>query len=143
MRKRLTQTSTLPCRSPRAFPRMTPPVSMSLWILTIANNFNQVGEALKEAQIPSYTAADAMVTGGGAFSFSIDYAEIGEMTADMVLAWYDGTPLSELPVQRVEDFTLVYNTDVIAALGIDEADVTAYADSVGLPSQAVETVTAE
>lgn len=110
---------------------------------TIANNFNQVGEALKEAQIPSYTAADAMVTGGGAFSFSIDYAEIGEMTADMVLAWYDGTPLSELPVQRVEDFTLVYNTDVIAALGIDEADVTAYADSVGLPSQAVETVTAE
>ena len=84
-----------------------------------------------------------MVTGGGAFSFSIDYAEIGEMTADMVLAWYDGTPLSELPVQRVEDFTLVYNTDVIAALDIDEADVTAYADFVGLPSQAVETVTAE
>lgn len=38
---------------------------------TIANNFNQVGEALKEAQIPSYTAADAMVTGGGAFSFAL------------------------------------------------------------------------
>ena len=38
---------------------------------TIANNFNQVGETLKELGIPSYTAADAMVTGGGAFSFSI------------------------------------------------------------------------
>ena len=109
---------------------------------TIANNFNQVGEALKEAGIPSYTAADAMVTGGGAFSFSIDYSEIGRMTAEMVLDWVDGTALSEMPVQRVEDFTLVYNTDVLEVLGIAEEDVVAYAESVELPSRAETTVTA-
>ncbi len=109
---------------------------------TIANNFNQVGEALKELGIPSYTAADAMVTGGGAFSYSIDYAKIGEMTADMVLDWYDGKALSEMPVQRVEDFTLVYNTDVLESLGIAEEDVTAYAEAGGVPSKAVTTVIA-
>ncbi len=109
---------------------------------TIANNFNQVGETLKELGIPSYTAADAMVTGGGAFSFSIDYAEIGAMTADMVLQWADGKALSEMPVERVEDFTLVYNTDVLEALGIAEEDVIAYADSVEVPYKAVTTVTA-
>ena len=109
---------------------------------TIANNFNQVGQALDELGIASYTAADAMVSGGGAFSFSIDYALIGEMTADMVIEWYDGKALSEMPVQRLEDFTLVYNTDVISVLGIEEDEVLKYAESIGIPSKAVTTVAA-
>ncbi|MCQ2437545.1 MAG: substrate-binding domain-containing protein [Clostridia bacterium] len=109
---------------------------------TIANNFNQVGEALKEAGIASYTAADAMVTGGGAFSFSIDYTNIGVMTANMVIDYVNGTSLDQMPVQRVEDFNLVYNTEVIEVLGVAEDDVKAYAESIGLPCEAVTTVTA-
>ena len=47
-----------------------------------------------------------------------------------------------MPVQRLEDFTLVYNTDVISVLGIEEDEVLKYAESIGIPSKAVTTVAA-
>lgn len=85
----------------------------------IAANFNQLGQTLAEAGIPAYGAADSM-TGGGAFcSYGVDYATVGEMTADMVIDWYNGTPLEEMPCQQYSDFTLVINSDVQAQLGIE------------------------
>lgn len=85
----------------------------------IAANFNQLGQALAEKGIPAYGAADSM-TGGGAFcSYGVDYATVGEMTANMVIDWYKGKPLEEMPCQQYSEFTLVINSDVQEQLKIE------------------------
>ena len=85
----------------------------------IASNFNQVGEALIELGIPCYGAADAMTTGGAFCSYGVDYGIVGEMTADMVIDWYNGTALEDMPCQQYSDFQLIINSDVQEALGIE------------------------
>ena len=85
----------------------------------IASNFNQVGEALIELGIPCYGAADAMTTGGAFCSYGVDYGIVGEMTADMVIDWYNGTALEDMPCQQYSDFRLIINSDVQEALGIE------------------------
>ena len=88
----------------------------------IASNFNQLGQALTEAGIPVYGAADAMTTGGAFCSYGVDYGTVGEMTAEMVIEWYNGTPLESMPCRQYSDFTLVINEDVMNALGITLPD---------------------
>ncbi|MDO5425441.1 MAG: ABC transporter substrate-binding protein [Eubacteriales bacterium] len=86
---------------------------------TIASNFNQVGEALTEAGIPSYAAADAMTKGGAFCSYGVSYTVVGQMTADMVIEWFDGKALEDMPCQQYSDFELIINSDVQEALGIE------------------------
>ncbi|MDY3918792.1 MAG: ABC transporter substrate-binding protein [Candidatus Limivivens sp.] len=89
---------------------------------TIASNFNQVGEALTEAGIPSYAAADAMTKGGAFCSYGVSYTVVGQMTADMVIEWFDGKALEDMPCQQYSDFQLIINSDVQEALGIELSD---------------------
>lgn len=85
----------------------------------IAANFNQLGEALTGLGIPAYGAADSMTQGGAFCSYGVDYATVGKMTADMVIDWYNGTALEDMPCQQYSDFTLVINGDVQEKLGIE------------------------
>jgi putative ABC transport system substrate-binding protein len=85
----------------------------------IAANFNQLGAALTELGLPVYGAADSMTEGGAFCSYGVDYATVGEMTANMVIDWYNGTALEDMPVQQYSDFALVVNSDVMAQLGIE------------------------
>ncbi|MBR2743628.1 MAG: ABC transporter substrate-binding protein [Clostridia bacterium] len=84
----------------------------------IASNFNQLGQILADAGIPVYGAADAMTTGGAFCSYGVDYGTVGEMTAQMVIEWYNGTPLESMPCQQYSDFTLVINEGVMNQLGV-------------------------
>ncbi len=85
----------------------------------IAANFNQLGETLTEMGLPVYGAADAMTRGGAFCSYGVDYTIVGNMTGDMILDWYNGTALEEMPCQRYSEFNLVINSDVQEALGIE------------------------
>lgn len=85
----------------------------------IAANFNQLGQTLADMGLPVYGAADSMTSGGAFCSYGVDYATVGEMTAEMVIDWYNGTPLEEMPCRQYSDFALVINSDVQAQLGIE------------------------
>lgn len=85
----------------------------------IAANFNQLGQILADMGVPVYGAADSMTMGGAFCSYGVDYETVGKMTADMVIEWYNGKALEEMPCQQYADFTLVVNSDVQKKLGIE------------------------
>lgn len=85
----------------------------------IAANFNQLGETLTEMGIPVYGVADAMTRGGALCSYGVDYTIVGNMTGEMIVEWYNGTPLEDMPCRRYSEFNLVINSDVQEALGIE------------------------
>ena len=85
----------------------------------IAANFNQLGETLTEMGIPVYGVADAMTKGGALCSYGVDYTIVGNMTGEMIVEWYNGKPLEEMPCRRYSEFNLVINSDVQEALGIE------------------------
>ena len=85
----------------------------------IAANFNQLGQTLAEMGIPAYGAADSMTSGGAFCSYGVDYATVGKMTAEMVIDWYNGTALENMPCRQYSDFALVINSDVQAQLNIE------------------------
>lgn len=85
----------------------------------IAANFNQLGQTLTEMGIPAYGAADSMTAGGAFCSYGVDYTTVGEMTADMVIDWYNGKALEDMPCQQYSEFTLVINSDVQEQLSIE------------------------
>lgn len=85
----------------------------------IAASFNQLGQTLADMDLPVYGAADSMTMGGAFCSYGVDYATVGVMTAEMVIDWYNGTPLEEMPCRQYSDFALVINSDVQAQLGIE------------------------
>jgi len=88
----------------------------------IAASFNQLGQALAEAGLPVYGAADSMTQGGAFCSYGVDYETVGKMTADMVIEWYNGKALEDMPCQQYSDFKLVVNSDVMNQLGIKLPD---------------------
>lgn len=100
----------------------------------IASNFNQLGAVLTELGIPSYGAADAMTKGGAFSSYGVNYTIVGNMTGAMIVDWFNGKPLEEMPCQRYSDFTLIVNSDVQAALNIelpaDMAESATYVNTV-------------
>lgn len=49
----------------------------------------------------------------------MDYETVGKMTADMVIEWYNGKALEEMPCQQYADFALVVNSDVQQQLNIE------------------------
>ncbi|MCQ2452830.1 MAG: ABC transporter substrate-binding protein [Oscillospiraceae bacterium] len=84
----------------------------------IAAAFNQVGAIFADMELPVYAAADAMTYGGAFCSYGVDYHIVGEMTANMLVDWYNGKALTEMPCQRYSDFQLIINEDVLNQLGI-------------------------
>lgn len=85
----------------------------------IAANFNQLGQTLAEMGLPVYGAADSMTSGGALCSYGVDYETVGKMTAEMVIEWYNGTALEDMPCRQYSDFTLVINSDVQSQLNIE------------------------
>ena len=74
--------------------------------------------------------ADAMTMGGAFCSYGVDYDTVGVMTANMVIDWYNGKEIIDMPCQRYSDFTLVINKGVQESLGIElpaeYADIATY-----------------
>ena len=77
-------------------------------------------ETLIEAGIQHYTGADSFALNGAFMGYGVDYTQLGEATADMVVELLcDGTSISDMPYRTFDNGTATINTETCAALGLD------------------------
>ncbi len=93
---------------------------------TVASAMSVVAEVANEAKIPVYVSADSMVKDGGLASAGVNYTNLGEKTADMVLEVLQGADPATMPVQTMTDVNVVVNEETAAAIGVD---VSAYVNN--------------
>lgn len=81
-------------------------------------------EKLAEAKIPHYAGADSFALNGALCGYGVDYAKLGEATADMVAGILNGgkNP-AELPVQTFDNGIATINTDTCAAVGFSLEEI--------------------
>ncbi len=77
-------------------------------------------ELLQEAQIPHYAGADSFALNGAFCGYGVDYANLGVMTADMVvdLLVNDADPATT-PVMTFDNGIATINTETCEAIGFD------------------------
>lgn len=89
---------------------------------TVASAMPTVTQLTREAKLPVYTGADSMVADGGLATVGIDYTVLGKQTARMADKLLKGTPVSEIPVEILDNFAVVINQTTADALGITIPD---------------------
>lgn len=99
-------------------------------------------ELLIEAGIPHYCGADSFALNGAFCGYGVDYANLGVMTADMVVdLLVNNADPAATPVKTFDNGICTVNTETSAALGYDfETIKTAFEP---LCTKLVEIVTAE
>ena len=77
-------------------------------------------EMLRDAGIPHFTGADSFALNGAFLGYGVDYANLGEKTADMIaqVLLQEKDPAS-LPVLTFDNGTATVNTEIARALGYD------------------------
>ncbi|NLY21318.1 MAG: ABC transporter substrate-binding protein [Tissierellia bacterium] len=95
----------------------------------IASSAPIIGEILVEAGLPSMAAEEGPAAGGLLFSEGISYEYLGNLAGEMAIEiLVNGKKPSEMPVKFAEETTLMVNSEVAEALGIDIKTV--FADAV-------------
>ena len=77
-------------------------------------------ETFTEAGVQHYTGADSFALNGAFVGYGVDYVQLGEATADMVVELLCGgkTP-ADLPYQTFDNGIATINTETCEALGLD------------------------
>ena len=77
-------------------------------------------EKFMEAGIPQYTGADSFALNGAFMGYGVDYANLGQETADMVSQiLLDGADPAATPVKTFDNGTATINTETCEGLGLD------------------------
>lgn len=77
-------------------------------------------ETMIEAGIQHYTGADSFALNGAFMGYGVDYVQLGEATADMVVELLcDGKSIAEMPYRTFDNGTATLNTETCVALGLD------------------------
>lgn len=77
-------------------------------------------ELLQEAQIPHYAGADSFALNGAFCGYGVDYANLGVMTADMVVdLLVSGADPATTPVMTFDNGIATINTETCEAIGFD------------------------
>ena len=77
-------------------------------------------ELFNDAKIPHYTGADSFALNGAFCGYSVDYANLGVATADMVAEVLTGdADVAATPVQTFDNGIATVNTDTCEAIGFD------------------------
>ena len=78
-------------------------------------------ETFLEAGIQHFTGADSFALNGAFVGYGVDYVQLGEATADMVVELLcDGKTPADLPYQTFDNGIVTINTETAAALGMDD-----------------------
>ncbi len=85
---------------------------------TVASAMPVLAQVAKQAKLPVYPGADSMVIDGGFATIGIDYTLLGKQTAAMAAKVLEGTPISEIPVETLTDFSTIINKTTAQELGI-------------------------
>ena len=76
-------------------------------------------ETFLEAGIQHFTGADSFALNGAFVGYGVDYVQLGEATADMVVELLcDGKTPADLPFQTFDNGIATINTETCAALGL-------------------------
>ncbi|MCL2364026.1 MAG: ABC transporter substrate-binding protein [Defluviitaleaceae bacterium] len=86
---------------------------------TVASAMPVFAQVAMDAGLPIYTGADSMVRDGGFATVGVNYTILGQETARIVAQVLEGTPISEIPVVVMSEFTPTINRAFAEALGID------------------------
>ena len=86
---------------------------------TVASAMTVLAETATAAKVPVYVAADSMVNDGGLATVGVNYTNLGKQTAAMTVKVLEGTPVSQLPVEVLDEYSVAVNPDTAAALGVD------------------------
>lgn len=78
-----------------------------------------VSEVAIDAGIPVYGSSAVMVESGALATVAISDRNIGALTADMTVAYLNGTPIEEIPAVVVGADEIVVNSTVAEALGLE------------------------
>lgn len=85
----------------------------------IAQTMATVAAVAAEAKLPLIVGEEGMVNEGGLASYSINYYELGKLTAQMAVEILrDGAKPADMPIRYQESFELVVNEEVASQLGI-------------------------
>ncbi|MFR9067089.1 MAG: ABC transporter substrate-binding protein [Faecalibacterium prausnitzii] len=77
-------------------------------------------ETFTEAGVQHYTGADSFALNGAFVGYGVDYVQLGEATADMVVELLcDGKTTADLPYQTFDNGIVTINTETCEALGLD------------------------
>ena len=79
-------------------------------------------ETFTEAGVQHYTGADSFALNGAFVGYGVDYVQLGEATADMVVELLcEGKTTADLPYQTFDNGIVTINTETAEALGLDLA----------------------
>ena len=85
-------------------------------------------EKLAAAGIPHFAGADSFALNGALLGYGVNYANLGQETAAVVMELLNGAKAAETPVRTFDNGIATVNTEVCERLGLDyEALVEAYA----------------
>lgn len=85
---------------------------------TVMKSELTIYETLAEAGIPHYTGADSFALNGAFLGYGVDYANLGEETAEMAAEiLLDGKQPATLPVRTFDNGTATVNTEICQKLG--------------------------
>ena len=74
------------------------------------------------AGIPVYCGADSMVADGGFATIGVNYVQLGEQVADLVLKVMDGAAPADLPYETLSDYAKFVNLQAAGCFGADFPD---------------------
>lgn len=77
-------------------------------------------ETFIDAGVQHYTGADSFALNGAFLGYGVDYVQLGEATADMVVELLcDGKSVADMPYQTFDNGIATVNTETCEALGLD------------------------
>lgn len=81
-------------------------------------------ESLAKAGIPHYTGADSFALNGAFLGYGVDYAALGQQTADMIAdILVNGKDVASYPVKFFDNGTATINTEICTELGLDFSEI--------------------
>lgn len=84
----------------------------------VASAMATYSQLATEAGLPIYVGADSMVADGGLATVGIDYNLLGEQTGRMIYRILNGESIEANPVETLEEYSNILNTDVAESLGL-------------------------
>jgi len=86
---------------------------------TVAAAMPVFAQVAIEAGLPIFTGADSMVADGGLATVGVNYTVLGIETARIAASVLEGTPISDIPVVVMSEFTPTVNRETAEAIGLD------------------------
>jgi putative ABC transport system substrate-binding protein len=85
---------------------------------TVVTAFEALVGVCEDNDIPLFAADEDSIVRGGIAAYSFDYYDIGYQTGEMVAKILDGTPASEIPVEKGKVISLSVNTAAAERMGV-------------------------